>query len=104
MELRIQLREQRKMYDQQLKKVAESHAKELGDLISQLDIVEAEHQDKVTKREIITKQGDQIITALSNQLSEALDKFKALEDASLASFTFTVDKQQTSSCRNKQRH
>ncbi|KAL7567832.1 hypothetical protein ACA910_000578 [Epithemia clementina (nom. ined.)] len=74
--------ERAKKFEQQIKEVAESHAKELEDLISQLDLVEAEHLEKVKSKERIAEQKDEIITALSNQLSEALDRMKSNEASS----------------------
>ena len=74
--------EQKKQFEQQIKDVAASHTKELEDLISQLDLVEAEHHEKVKSKEKVAEQKDEIITALSNQLSEALDRVKSVESSS----------------------
>ena len=92
--MQAKVEEQKKEFEQQIKEVAESHAKELEDLISQLDLVEAEHLEKVSSKEKVAEQKDEIITALSNQLSEALDRMKSLEGSSKSASALQEDLRQ----------
>ena len=59
--------------------LSKEHAAEIDELISQLDLVEAESKKESTTLEATMKQKDAIVAALGTQLAEATSKINELE-------------------------
>ena len=77
-----ELEDQRKVYDEQIQEIAQKHAKELEELIAQLDLVEKDHEEKLKASMSSAEEKDKIITAMSERLAEAMDRFKNLQEDS----------------------
>ena len=79
-------------YEHKLLQVSKDHTMQLDELLQQLDLVEAEHKEKMTQKEGSTFEKDAIIKALGMQLAEAENRTieidaahkKLTEEASLA--------------------
>jgi hypothetical protein len=66
----------------QVRKVREDHANEIDELLSQLDLVEAEHTASSSEQDKALKGKDTIIAALGAQLAEIQNRLSALEKSS----------------------
>jgi hypothetical protein len=69
--LQEEMAKQRQNFDSRLRKVTESHTRELEELVSQLDLVEAEQNTKMVDQEKAAMEKDAIISALGTQLADA---------------------------------
>ena len=61
-----------------MEKVREEHRSEIDEMLSQLDLVEAEHSERYEENGRAVSQKDAIIAALGSQLAEATAKTKAI--------------------------
>jgi len=66
-------------FEREVEKVREEHRAEIDELLSQLDLVEAEHNERYAEKEQSVSQKDAIIAALGAQLAEATAKTTAAE-------------------------
>ena len=67
-------------YVRSLKEVRDQHSTEIDDLLSQLDVVEAEHKEKFDAKAESVKQKEAIIAALGAQLAEATTRTNEIEE------------------------
>ncbi|KAL3941436.1 MAG: hypothetical protein SGBAC_004206 [Bacillariaceae sp.] len=70
-------------FNRMVKEVRDSHTKEIEELINQLDLVVAEHEEKFKEKDKIIKEKDAVISALGSQLAEAQSRLNALSESSL---------------------
>ena len=61
----------RKEYESQVREVRAEHGKEIEEMLSQLDLVEAEADQRYTRSEKVVIAKDAVISALGSQLAEA---------------------------------
>lgn len=74
-----QLAASRKQYEDRIRHINESHSKELDELLAQLDLVEAEHKEKVEGYGKTLSEKESVINALGSQLSDSLNRAKDFE-------------------------
>jgi hypothetical protein len=67
-------------YAKELQQVRDKHTTEIDEMLAQLDLVEAENNQKYEAKLESIKQKEAIITALGAQLTEAAARTRALED------------------------
>ena len=72
--------EAKAVYEKRIKELANEHHKELDDLLSQLDLVEAEHKQKLAEKEKSLAEKDAIVAALGTQLADAQTKAKSCQE------------------------
>lgn len=75
--LQAQTKEDKEEYSRRIRKVREDHNKEIDDLLKQLDLVEAEHHEKISKMQQLVTEKETVISALGTQLAEAERKLFA---------------------------
>jgi hypothetical protein len=78
--LRVDARETKRLAEEKVKKLQAAHAKESEDLLAQLDLVEAEHKEKLTQLSELVAQKDAAIAALGRSLVEASAQEKATDN------------------------
>jgi hypothetical protein len=71
--------------ERQVQEIRADHDKQIEELLGQLDLVEAEHNERNTKQEKTLGEKDAVISALGNQLAESQTRIRAisLREASL---------------------
>lgn len=70
-ELKAQIQADKEDYARQIRTVREGHTQEIDDLLKQLDLIEAEHEEKMKQRLQTIKEKEAVISALGQQLTEA---------------------------------
>lgn len=70
-ELKSRTEADRAEYTRRIQQVREEHTKEIDDLLNQLDLVEAEHNEKYSAKQKLVKEKEAVISALGAQLAEA---------------------------------
>lgn len=65
--------------DRRVKEVRDSHASQIDEMLLQLDLVEAEHQERCKELESGLQQKEAIIAALGTQLAEATKRSRELD-------------------------
>jgi chromosome segregation ATPase len=67
----------RKEYSHRVREVRAEHGKEIEELLSQLDMVEAEHNERYKQKDKYMKEKDTVISALGSQLADAQSRLGA---------------------------
>ena len=67
--------------EQQVRQVREDHAKEIDELLAQLDLIEAEEKERCNEKELMVKEKDCVISALGHQLAESQNRLSSLEES-----------------------
>jgi len=76
-----QAKRDRTKYEQCLKQIQDDHAKESEELLAQLDLVEAEHKEKLQQVSKGAAEKDALITSLKQQISEMEMQIKDAVDS-----------------------
>jgi hypothetical protein len=76
-ELQAKTETDRVEYSRRVREVRAEHSKEIDDLLNQLDLVEAEHNERYKQKDILILEKDAVISALGSQLAEAERRSKA---------------------------
>jgi hypothetical protein len=58
-----------------LRELQQEHAKESDELLEQLDLVEAEHNERYHKLQLVVKEKDTVISAMGSQLADSESKY-----------------------------
>lgn len=64
-------------YTRRIREVRQEHNKEIDDLLKQLDLIEAEHNEKCSEKERLIKEKEAVISALGSQLAESQSQLEA---------------------------
>ena len=67
--------------DVRVKELRDSHAKEIDEMLAQLDLVEAEHREKFSEKEKMLLEKEAVIAALGSQLAEAQTRLSTTSES-----------------------
>lgn len=70
-------------YNRKIREVRAEHSKEIEELITQLDLIEAEHNQRFNEKEKQVAEKDTVISALGSQLAEAQSRYAEMCESSV---------------------
>lgn len=70
---------EKKTYDERVRKVGESHSEELDELLKQLDLVEAEHTEKLDSKTKLIGEKEEALQSLRQELKEIQAQWRSLD-------------------------